>query len=206
MRALRILLLALLVTIIATFGGPLTAGADWGDDDDDESETDGETDYARTGAYVSVSGVFVAESWPGSNRDAGAEDTHGINLRAGLRVNQWASAEVELELIDDFFPDERQDYQLVTFSANTRVYPFGGRVQPYALGGLGVVASVVDHRDRDSSVTQSNADWNFRAGAGIDFYYTDHVALTFEGTYVWTVGDVKDIDHVSVGLGLLYRF
>lgn len=205
MRALRVLLLALLIAIIGTIGNTPTAHAAWDDDEDDE-ESDSESGFARTGSYVSISGIYVVEAWPGSNRDAGAEDSHGIDLRAGLRINPWSSLEVQLQWIDDFFPDERQDFELVSAAVNTRMYPLAGRLQPYALAGLGIAATVVDHRDRDSSISQSNADWEFRGGAGIDFYLTDHVAVTAESVYVWTVGDVKDIDHVSIGLGLLYRF
>jgi opacity protein-like surface antigen len=111
-----------------------------------------------------------------------------------------------LEWIDDFFPDERQDFQAVSAAANTRLYPLGGRIQPYALAGLGIIASVVEHRDRDSSIKQSNADWGFRTGAGVDFYLTGEIALSLEAVYVSTVGDIKDTDHVSIGMGILYRF
>jgi opacity protein-like surface antigen len=171
-----------------------------------EDDGDGAADYARTGMYLAVSGVYVVENWAGSNDDAGAEDSQGFNLRVGARISEWASIELELEWIDDFFPDERQDFQLVTVVANTRVYPLGGRIQPFALAGLGIVATVVDHRDRDSSVKQSNADWGFRAGAGVDLYLTDQIAVSIEATQTWTVGDVKNIHHVSIGIGILYRF
>lgn len=199
MRALRSLLLATWVAMLTTFGLALTAIAE---DPDDESSSD----FSRTGTYVSVSGVYVVEAWPGSNRNAGAEDTAGFNFRVGQRLNQWVSAELEFEWIDDFFPDERQELQIISTSANTRIYPLGGRVQPFVLAGLGIAATIVNHRDRSSSISQSNADWEFRGGGGVDFYYNDHIALTAEATYVSTVGDVKDLNHVSIGLGVLYRF
>jgi hypothetical protein len=199
MRALRSLLLTTWVAMLTTFGLAMTATAE---DPDDETSSN----YSRTGTYVSVSGVYVVESWPRSNRNAGAEDTGGFNFRVGQRVSQWVSAELEFEWVDDFFPNERQDLQLISTSANTRIYPLGGRVQPFVLGGLGIVSTIVNHRNRSSSIRQSNADWQFRGGGGIDFYYNDHIALTAEATYVWTVGDVKDLEHVSIGLGMLYRF
>ncbi len=194
MRALRILLLGLTLVMLGT------------DAMAQEEDEDQAVDYSRTGMYVSASGVFVVERWPSSNKNAGADDTYGLNLRVGSRISQWASVELELELIDDFFPDEHQDFRAVTATANTRVYPMGGRIQPFALAGLGIVSTVVKHRDRDSSIKQSNADWGFRAGAGVDFYYTEHVAVSLEASHIFTVGDVKDIDHISIGVGLLYRF
>ena len=171
-----------------------------------QDEAEGGSDYSRTGWYLAASGVYVVENWTGTNDDAGADDSQGFNLRVGSRLSQWASLEIEFEWIDDFFPDERQDFQIVTGSVNTRVYPVGGRFQPYVLAGLGIVSSVVDHRDRDSSIRQSNADWAIRAGGGLDAYLTEIIAISVEATYVWTVGDVKDVDHVSIGLGILYRF
>lgn len=176
----------------------------WASDHEQEA-----ADFSREGLYIGVSGVFVSEQWAGSIDDVGAEDTHGLNLRAGFRISPLTAVELELELIDDFFPDERQDFRIVTGTVNTRIYPLGGmlgHVQPFALAGLGIVSTIVDHRDRDTNIKQSNADWGFRGGGGVDFYYTEHVAVSAEATYVWTVGDVKNIDHVSIGLGILYRF
>jgi len=193
MRALRILLLGLILSFPGT--GALA-----------QDEGEEAADYSRTGWYVAASGVYVVENWAGSNGDAGADDSQGFNLRVGSRITEWVSLEIEFEWIDDFFPDERQDFEIVTGAVNTRVYPLGGRFQPFALAGLGIASTVVDHRDRNSSVRQSNADWGFRAGGGLDAYVTEQVAITAEATYVWTVGDVKDLDHVSIGLGILYRF
>lgn len=194
MRAQRILLLGLLLILVGS-----VALADV--DDPDEN-----SDYTRTGPYVSFSGAFAFETWPDSNKDAGAEDSFGFNLRVGARTSQWVSVELELEYIDDFFPNEKLDFGVVSVFGNTRLYPLSGRIQPYALGGLGIVATVVDHRETGSSFGQSTADWGFRLGAGVDLYYTDHIALSVEAVQVFTVGSVKDINHVSLGVGILYRF
>ncbi len=193
MRALRILLLGLILCLPG-------AGA-LAQDEGEEAP-----DYLRAGWYAAVSGVYVVENWTGTNDDAGADDSQGFNLRVGSRFSEWVSLEIEFEWIDDFFPDERQDFEIVSGSVNTRVYPLGGRFQPFALAGLGIVSTVVDHRDRNSSIRQSNADWGFRAGGGLDAYVTEQIAISTEATYVWTVGDVIDVDHVSIGLGILYRF
>jgi len=195
MRALQILLLGLALALPGT-----RALAQ------DESESVDAADYSRTGWYLSASGVYVVENWIDSVKDAGADDSQGFNLRVGSRLTEWVSLEIEFEWIDDFFPDERQDFQIITGAINTRVYPIGGRFQPFAIVGLGIVSTVVDHRDRNSSIKQGNADWGFRTGGGVDSYITDQIAITAEATYVSTVGDVKDIHHVSIGMGILYRF
>lgn len=198
MRALRILSIGLLLA------GLLVPTA-WAQDEDDEEQVD----YAREGWYVSGSGIFVLETWDAGLDHIGAKDSQGFNLRAGNRISPWVGVEIELEWIDDFFPHDQQDFSIVDSAVNTRVYPLGGllgRVQPYALAGLGIASTVVHHRDRSTELQQSNADWAFRVGGGVDLYYTEHFAISAEAVYVWPVGDVKNVDHVSMGLGLLYRF
>ena len=197
MRALRILLLGLLLTV-----GMTVVGASASAEDHDE-ETSA---YSRTGPYGSFSGAYAFEDWNQSNNETPADDTFGFNLRLGARISEWVAVELQLEYFDDFFPDDRPDYSTVSVFANTRVYPLSGRLQPYAIGGLGIISTVVDHREPGSSYGRSTADWGFRFGAGVDFYYTDHIALTVEGAYILTVGEVKDTDHVSMGVGILYRF
>ncbi|MCP4037729.1 MAG: porin family protein [bacterium] len=198
MHARRILLLGLLLG--------LGVGSNaWAQDEDDHEGPD----YARQGWYLGASGVFVSEQWTGSLDDVNPDDVYGFSLRAGHRVSPWAGVEIEFEWMDDFFPDERMDFSAIAASVNTHVYPFGGklgRIQPYGLAGLGIVSTIVDHRDRATELKQSNADWGFRVGGGIDLYYTEHIATSIKAAYVWTVGDVKDIDHVSIGVGILYRF
>jgi opacity protein-like surface antigen len=197
MRALRLLLLGLLQAVLLA-GIGTTASAQ---EDDEEA-----ADYSRNGVYVAASGALVVERWTATNKDSGADDTFGFNFRVGARVNQWASVELELEVIDDFFPNDKADVTVVNVFANTRAYPLSGRLQPYALGGIGIVTTVVEDRPANNSYGQSNTDWGFRFGAGVDLYYTEHIALSVEAAHVWTVGDVKDIDHIALGVGILYRF
>ena len=192
MRALRILMIGLAVVV---FSVPSAA--------DDAADDGG---FSREGFYVSVSGVYVSERWDGTREDSGAQDTEGINVRVGSRVNQWASAEFELELIDNFSPTDTETYGMLNISLNTRVYPIEGRFQPYLLGGLGIIATISHNRGPDSNVAQSNADWAIRSGGGIDIYYTSQVGVTFEAVHVFTIGDIKDNDHYSMGLGVFYRF
>ena len=45
-----------------------------------------------------------------------------------------------------------------------------------------------------------------RFGAGLDIYFTETWAAELGVKYVLPFGDVDDIDYVSVGLGLKYRF
>ncbi|GAH38278.1 unnamed protein product, partial [marine sediment metagenome] len=108
--------------------------------------------------------------------------------------------------IDNFSATDTKTYGMLNMSVNTRVYPMGGRFQPFALAGMGIIATISDDRGPDSTVAESNADWAVRTGGGMDVYFTPHVGVTFEAVHVFTIGDIKDNDHYSMGAGVFYRF
>jgi opacity protein-like surface antigen len=88
---------------------------------------------------------------------------------------------------------------------NVKGYPLSGRFQPYAIGGAGLLGSVI----QGDSVAGLDDDQAFtwRVGAGVDLYTTEHVLLSLEGAYYFPIGsDFEDFNFVSVGLGLQYRF
>jgi hypothetical protein len=45
-----------------------------------------------------------------------------------------------------------------------------------------------------------------RFGGGIDLYATKHVVVSAEVDYVLPFGDLENLDYLSFGLGLQYRF
>lgn len=111
---------------------------------------------------------------------------------------------------------------------NFRVYPWAseddgffhaimaGRIQPYALAGMG--ATIIDTPQGDA------VGFVARFGIGFDFYATEHIVLTLEGAYAISPGsaghgaetttealtkgylELDHLDHVSLGFGAAYRF
>jgi hypothetical protein len=45
-----------------------------------------------------------------------------------------------------------------------------------------------------------------RAGAGIDLYLSENIVVSAETTYVLPFANVSDLDYLSVGVGVQYRF
>ncbi len=49
-------------------------------------------------------------------------------------------------------------------------------------------------------------DFAGRVGGGIDIYATENIVVTLDATYVVPTGDVDDLDYLSIGWGVQYRF
>ena len=86
---------------------------------------------------------------------------------------------------------------------NGKFFALTERFQPYGLLGIGAmraelkVGSFGDVHDTDLA---------FRFGGGIDSYLTDTWVVNLEISYVRPTGDVGDINYISLGGGIQYRF
>ncbi len=184
---------------------------------------DQEPDYARSGWYGGVGGIFAISNYSVTTNDLGVAppepagtdpdfgNTFGVDARVGYRAwDHWAF-ELDYQWQAGFdsqkgsiHPDLEIDTHLL--SLNTKLFALTGRWQPYALLGasfLVVNTEIVD----DDFKKPWDIDYLFAArfGAGVDFYIDEHWALNLEGTYVLPAGEL-DADMASVGLGFQYRF
>ncbi len=73
--------------------------------------------------------------------------------------------------------------------------------QLYFLVGPGVI-----YRAVESSNSQDRATFAVRFGGGVEMWLTRSVVATFEARYVLPTGSLDDLDYVSGGVGLQYRF
>jgi opacity protein-like surface antigen len=178
--------LGLALILIATAAPPAAA---------DDAE-----DYARTGAYV---GAGLALGWESYDGSPGGFDTGiGFDAWGGYRFHPHFAGELEIEYVD------RVDLgtlntDLLTFTGNLKGYLLTGRVQPFALVGIGVTrvgASVGGFGSGDE------AGFGARFGGGIDFYVCENVSLGATASYVLATGDIDGFDYVSLVMGAQYRF
>ncbi len=181
---------------------------------------DSTPDYARPGPYLGV-GVAIASF---TDLEQSAEDALldlgyvfdvtvdtgvGADIRGGYRISRYAAIEAEFEIlpsIDASIPGTRfAEIDFFALTANAKFFPITGRIQPFALVGLGVLhGEVKDTLGFDISDTV--ADLAFRVGGGLDVYITEHVALTAGVTYLRGTGDVSDSSYISTSIGAQYRF
>ena len=121
-----------------------------------------------------------------------------------LRYVKFATAEIEPWVI----------------TGNVRGHLLTGAYQPFLLVGVGLMTTKVKLKVKDS-VGEGSAGRDFRnslsepdrrtgfaarLGGGIEVYANEHFVFTLGVDYVLPTGDVKDLDYVSVGWGLEYRF
>ncbi len=152
----------------------------------------------------------------GSPTSLSTDDSLGISGLLGYRCHRHFSLEAEVEWLDGFDADvsvaplgkvAKIEIEPLVVTTNVKGYILTGRVQPFLLAGFGVM--VADAKLRVSGVgSDSNDETDFatRFGGGIDFYATKHVVVGADASYVLPFGDLEDLDYVSIGIGLEYRF
>jgi opacity protein-like surface antigen len=181
-------------------------------------------DYARSGWYGGLTGFYAISDFSLDTDDLGIPppqppatnpkfgNSGGVDARFGYRAfprwafefdYQWqAGFDSRNDAID---PPLEIDTHLL--SLNAKLFALTGRWQPYAL--LGASLLIFNTEIVDSSFKKPwSIDVGFapRFGAGIDFYVTQHWALTLEGTYIVPVGVLDGANMGTVGVGGQYRF
>ena len=177
--------------------------------------TTGEPAFNQPGLYVFIGGSvsidMEAESKAESRSVAGSDvdEVVGFKGKIGYRPLEWWAAEVEIEYLTgiDIDSSNSNDAELeyLTATLNGKLYiPFDS-VEPFAVLGVGVLRADLDYKSGLNSDTD-NAGVAIRMGSGIDFYLSDHLAMVVDAAYVLTTGNVDDLDYVSIGWGLQYKF
>ncbi len=190
--------LCLGLTLIAMIGIPARVQAE-----------EAEDDYGRSGFYLGAGLGLGFEQF---------EDTGGLDIDTGIGVDVWAgyrmipnvAAELQLEYIDRLdssFGGVEFEGNVLTFTGNLKVYLTTGRVQPFAVVGIGFLRLEVEAL----GVSESETDFAARLGGGVDFYISPNLSLGATASYVVTVSspsqvDNDGLDYVSLVLGVQYRF
>ena len=150
--------------------------------------------------YISLAGVYGLCNFSdsaGSNQESCGdelENSFGMNIRVGYRFNRWVAVEGQVEWMAGFDAKDVSNLQpnppipgltsasldTLAFTVNARFYPLIGRIQPYALIGLGGVNSWANTNLGNTDTFTSFAG---RFGVGLDFYITPNIALTSEFAY-----------------------
>ena len=132
----------------------------------------------------------------------------GLTARAGVRVTPHIAIEAHYEWMDDFETsvagNEIADTETQALTGDVKGYLATGRVQPYLAVGAGFLTAKSD--DPRTNFQRTDTDFVARLGGGIEFYLNESVGFSVDTSYVLPAGDVKDLDYVSVGAGVFFRF
>lgn len=202
--------LAVGAVLWSTLGG-FPASADASEDAEETEEA--ELNFAHNGTYLQAGGSNAIEVFRDIAPFSG-ESAVGFNLRWGRRSTQRIAIEGQLEYLSNFrlkAPNgNTARFNWYTVSVNAKVFALTGRVQPYALLGMGVGIASGDKLG-DIGFTGALADgsdigFTGRVGAGGDLWITESLAASLEAGYVLPTGRIKDFDNVAVAWSLVYRF
>lgn len=172
-------------------------------------------DYARSGLYVGggLVGGFTTRledqltDIPGVD-DVEVDPSFGLAGRLGARITPHLALEAHYEWMEDFETSvdgvEIAETRTQALTGDLKGYLATGRVQPYLSAGLGFLSAKSD--DPVTTFQKTDTDFAARFGGGVDFYLNESFGLSIDSSYVVPTGDVEDLDYVSVGAGVFFRF
>lgn len=153
----------------------------------------------------------------------------GLHARAGCRTG-WGGGELHFEWLEKFKVDDPKvevaDVELDDVKAEVdgwaltldgKLYPLwlvedqlpplARRFQPFATVGFGYLTGTIDVTVGGFPLEIDDWDFVARFGGGLDVYVTRNIAISVDATYVLPVSDaLADMDYLSVGWGVLFRF
>ena len=166
--------------------------------------------YAEPGPQMSLGGAYAVERFdvdPGID----VESTPGVNARAGYRLSERFALEVEYEYYHEYQADLNNfiDANLSSNAVfiNGKGYLLTGSIQPYLLGGVGVLfGEDVELVNNMSFDTDDEIDGVVQIGIGIEAYRKKYLAIYAEASYHFPIGVLSDYEYGVFNAGLIYRF
>jgi Outer membrane protein beta-barrel domain len=107
--------------------------------------------------------VFLGYSYT----EAGDASLNGIGLQGTLPVGDTFRLVLDLSGHDGSFAGA--DFDQIGLMAGGRWSPLRGRLQPFADGLVGIVRTSLSVDTGDASVSDSDSDWGFALGGGLDY-------------------------------------
>lgn len=165
--------------------------------------------FSREGVFIGMSAVVALENYDkdplidNDMVDISADDAGGFDLRVGYRIHPLFAAEILFQYWAGFEVNERtmginDKFNGWSLMVNTKLYPLGGRIQPYAVMGIGALVFTEKKGD--------DADFAARMGAGIDFYLSDTFVVDLEVGYMLPTGSLAAFQFTTIGAGIQYRY
>jgi opacity protein-like surface antigen len=174
-------------------------------------------DYARNGFYIgagAVGGIYLDVDEEVEDTfmvpfDVDADEAIGFEVFGGYRLHRHFAVEGEFEMLTESeFEAMGIDFAEIeswNLTGNVKAFPFTGRVQPFLLAGVGIMDTEVEDTV-GVGFNESATEFAARFGAGVDVYLTENVVLYAGANYLLPTGDLDEVDYVSFGGGLQFRF
>ena len=158
-------------------------------------------DYNTIAPYLGMGGIYAVELFD----DAGArvDNSGGFHVRVGYRAHRNFAVEALYEYYSQFDTDPGHYNGWSATINGLAILPLG-RVQPYALIGLGFM-NINGSGGNPGSAALADDGFIMRFGGGIDMCITEHWSTGPEVAYVLPFGDIDNLDLVTVSMGVTYK-
>jgi hypothetical protein len=194
---MRVIRFGLFVSLIVMLASPSLAEEEW----------------AVTGPYLSGG---MALGLPSFEDDLQAEAGRPLDLRPGFglkgalgwRLHKIIALQLSSEWLGLGFAAEpvqttiRTNIAPVTLTGDAKVFWPLGRIQPYGLFGIGMMA--VDYKGHDPSrlpaEDRSGIDFAMRFGGGAEIYVDEKVSLGFGVGYVLPTGSLEGLGYLNIDI------
>jgi opacity protein-like surface antigen len=142
--------------------------------------------------------------------DVSYENTFGMQIRGGMEFNEYMAGELMLEYVNPFqddSDDKTAEVSVIDLGFNFKtILAFFGRVEPYAVAGLGIMSAETEITFMDQSRSEKDIGLNARIGLGVDVSITPKIYGGFEMAYVAGIGATDQVKYMNFSLGMTYRF
>lgn len=178
-------------------------------------------DFDRPHFYLGLGPLYAFEQFHttshvftgGGGTAVGADDSYGAEGRLGYRLHEHVALEAQAQYygqsdLNAHGPKGSQrvgSFEGVSATGNFKLYPLVGRVQPYVLGGVGLLWAHLKN-DLPGARRGNDTELAGRGGLGLDVYLDEHVALNVEGSYLAPASNLKDFPLAAVSGGLQLHF
>jgi opacity protein-like surface antigen len=187
------------------------------------------SEFERKGWLLNLAGTYAFETFRKSLRDdlrqvsatslnVMVDNSLGVNGGFGYRCHRNLAVELEAEWISGFETEildsggstiAKVEPDPLTVTTNFKGYLPLGRFQPFALAGAGIMSSSLSVTESTGTGVIESAQFRafvLRLGGGVDYYATKNIVLNIGADYVLPLGGDIDLDHISLGWGVQYRF
>ncbi len=175
-------------------------------------------DYARPGFYLGVGalgGTYleaedeIEDALAPFVASVDVETVVGLEAYAGYRLHPNFAIEAEFEWLPDADIDVNDvslaELDVWTLTANAKLFPLTGRIQPFVLAGAGVIDAELEDTV-GLGLREEETGFVARFGGGLDLYATERFLFSLGADYLLPSGDLDGLDHVTFGGDLQFRF
>jgi len=167
----------------------------------------------ETGFYMGIGASYVKENFDtddledATGLNVSVDDTWGLNAYLGWRFTRHLAMEGNFNWYDDFDAEAGPidfEVKIWTFMLDLKaMYPFyEDRLTPYLRIGGGYMDAEIEV----GSLDDSESDFAFNLGAGLDYYVTDQISIGPNAKYVWGTGDLDELEYFVSTFSVAFHF